>query len=294
MDNPFRGIALILGATLLFSLSDAMAKYLGQHLPVIEISWIRYAVFVVMALALVRRTGLAWWRVRSPALQVFRGVTLVGSAVLFIFALRFLPLADAAAVGFISPMLITMLSVPVLGEVVGIRRWAATVVGFIGVLVVVQPGTGAFQPAALLVVGSSLCWAFASVITRKMAGGDNAAITILWSSTVGLVLLSLLLPFEFVVPSLPILLLAVLLGVVASAGQYLLVLAYRHAEAALLAPFSYSQLIWAVTLGYVVFSALPDRWTVIGAGIIVASGIYTVHRERVRARERGITAQPRA
>jgi drug/metabolite transporter (DMT)-like permease len=286
MDNPFRGIALILCATLLFSLSDAMAKFLGQHLPVVEISWIRYLIFVVIAVALARRNGARMLRPRMPGLQIFRGVTLVGSAVLFILALRFLPLADAAAVGFASPLLITLLSVPMLGEVVGIRRWAATVVGFIGVLVVVQPGTGAFQPAALIVVGSSLCWAFASIATRKMAGADDAATTLLWSSAVGLVLLSVMLPFEFVIPTPRILALALVLGVVASTGQYLMVLAYRYAGAALLAPFSYIQLIWAVVLGYLVFGALPDRWTIIGAAIIVASGIYTVHRERVRARER--------
>ncbi|MCW3475056.1 DMT family transporter [Limobrevibacterium gyesilva] len=286
MDNPLRGIALILGATMLFSLSDAMAKYLGQHLPVIEIAWIRYVIFVIFAAGLIAPSGLRRLRVRSQTLQLMRGLTLVGSAVFFIFGLRYLPLADAASVGFVSPLLITMLSVPMLREVVGIRRWAAIVVGFLGVLIVVRPGTGAFQPAAFLVVTSSLCWAIASILTRKMAGADDAATTLLWSAVSGLVVLTILLPFDFVMPSAWLLAVALVLGIVASAGQYLMVLAYRYAGASLLAPFSYVQLIWAVALGYLVFGSLPDQWTLLGAGIIVGSGIYTVHRERIRARER--------
>jgi drug/metabolite transporter (DMT)-like permease len=295
MDNPFRGIALLLGATMFFSVSDSIAKLLGQSLPAIEITWIRYVIFLVMAAMLVAPRGgrgsrmvaaMQRLRVRSLRLQLARGVGLVLSAVLFIEALKFLPLADAAAVGFVSPLLITALSVPILHEVVGLRRWIAIVVGLAGVLVIVQPGTGAFQPAALLVVGSSAAWALASVLTRKMAATDDAATTLLYSAMVGLAALSVLLPFDYVLPDLRQLLLCLALGIIASTGQYLMVLAYRYAGASLLAPFSYIQLLWATGLGWLIFDALPDRWTLLGAAIIVASGLYTVHRERVRAREK--------
>lgn len=295
MDNPFRGIALLIGATMFFSVSDSIAKLLGQSLPAIEITWIRYVVFVVMAALLVIPRGgngnrmvvmVKRLRVRSLWLQLARGVSLVLSAVLFIEGLKFLPLADAASVGFVSPLLITALSVPMLGEVVGIRRWLAILVGLGGVLVIVQPGTGAFQPAALLVVASSTAWALASVLTRKMASTDDAATTLLYSAVVGLVLLTVLLPFDYVWPDGWQVLLCLALGIIASTGQYLMVLAYRYAGASLMAPFSYVQLIWATALGWLVFNALPDRWTLLGAAIIVASGLYTVHRERVRARAR--------
>lgn len=284
MDNPIRGIALLVSATVFFSLSDTIAKLLGESLPVVEIGWIRYLTFVVMAASLASRGGLRRLRVRSPAMQVVRGIGLVASALFFIAALKFMPLGDAASVGFVSPLFITALSVPVLGEVVGIRRWMAILVGLAGVLVIVRPGTGAFQPAALLVLASSGSWALATVLTRKMAGTDDAATTLLYSACTGAVLLSLALPFAFVTPSATELGLALLLGIIASTGQYLMVLAYRHAGASLLAPFSYIQLIWSVSLSWLVFAALPDRYTMMGAAIIVASGLYTVHRERVRAR----------
>lgn len=299
MDNPFRGIALLLGATMFFSVSDSLAKLLGQSLPAIEITWIRYVIFVVMALILVtphggrgNRMAIAMRRlkVRSLGLQIARGVGLVLSALLYIEALKFLPMADAAAVGFVSPLLITALSVPMLHEVVGIRRWIAILVGLAGVLVIVQPGTGAFQPAAALVVGSSSAWALASVLTRKMAATDDAATTLLYSAAVGLVLLSVLLPFDYVAPEWWQWGLCLALGIIASTGQYLMVLAYRHAGASLLAPFSYVQLLWATALGWLIFDALPDQWTLLGAAIIVASGLYTVHRERVRARQKVATA----
>jgi drug/metabolite transporter (DMT)-like permease len=289
MDNPTRGIALILGATLLFSISDVMAKVLGAHVPVIEIGWIRYCVFALLIVGGSFRQGGRWQKrlrlkVASPAMQVVRGVMLVASMLLFILALRFMPIADAAAVGFVSPLLITLLSIPLLGEVVGLRRWTAIVIGFIGVLIIIRPGTGAFQPAALLVVGSSLAWAFASVMTRKMSATENPSATLLWSAFVGLGLLSMMVPFVFVPLAPWQFALNLALGSVATGGQYLMVRAYQYAGASLLAPFSYIQILWATIAGYLVFGALPDRMTLVGAAIITASGLYTIHRERVRAR----------
>ena len=193
---------------------------------------------------------------------------------------------DAAAVGFVSPLLITALSVPMLGEVVGLRRWSAIGVGFIGVLIVIRPGTGTFQPAAFLVLGSSLAWAVATILTRKIAGREDASATMLWAGMVGLLALSLAVPFVCVVPSVMDVVLNVALGAVATVGQYWMILAYRHASASVLAPFSYIQLIWSAGSGYLVFGTLPDGMTLLGASVIAASGLYTIHRERVRARER--------
>ncbi len=285
-----RGVLLLLSATLCFSITDVMAKILGNHIPVIEIGWLRYVTFLVAVLLVNLRQGRMRVRVKYPGVQVLRGVMMVASMLLFIVALRYLPLADAASVGFVSPLLITALSVPMLGEVVGVRRWIAIVVGFAGVLIVIRPGTGAFQPAAFLVLGSSLAWAFASIFTRRVAGREDTSATMLWTGVIGFVLLSAAVPFNFVMPSLPLLALNIALGTLATVGQYWMIQAYRYAAASLLAPFSYIQLIWSTTAGYLVFDSLPDAQTLVGAAVIIASGLYTIHRERVRARLRAAAA----
>ncbi len=287
MERPLRAIGLMLLACFLFSVSDAISKLLGETMPPVEIGFFRYVVFVAMAAGMAWQAGVNPWQVQDPVRQVVRGLALVGSGLFFIVALRHLPLADAAAVGFISPLLITALSVPMLGERVGFRRWAAVVVGLIGVLLVVRPGTGAFKPEALWVLASSSTWAVASVLSRQMAGRDHPATTILWSAVVGLILLTVLLPFQWAVPTGYELLLCFGLGVFASTGQILMLQSYRFAGASTLAPFIYVQLAWSTSLGWLIWGTLPDQWTWLGTAVIVASGIYTVHRERVRARERG-------
>jgi drug/metabolite transporter (DMT)-like permease len=204
--------------------------------------------------------------------------------VLFVFGIRQMTMAQATTISFLSPLLITVLSIPLLGEVVGIRRWAAVLAGMLGMLIVVRPGTGGFQPAALFGVASSFCWAIALIITRKMATIDPPQTTILWSAAIGAGVLTLLLPFGFAWPTWPQFWLMLMLSVLASGGQWMVVVAHQHAAASLLAPFSYTQLIWVSIAGYLVFANVPDRWTLLGAAIIVASGLYTAHRERVRMR----------
>jgi drug/metabolite transporter (DMT)-like permease len=295
MDRPLRGIALFVVATVLFSLSDATAKYLTGALPPIEIAWVRYCVFVLLTASPLVRTGRAGARARRPLLQILRGLGVVGSAVLFIASLASLPMAEATTVGFASPLLITVLAIPVLGERVGLSGWIAVCAGFIGVLIVARPGSSEFHPAVLLVLLSSLCWSMAMLITRRMATTERASATLLWSACTGLVTLSLMLPFVFRVPDLRSVGLALVIGLVASSGQWLTVLAYRQATASLLAPLSYAQLIWSSALGYFVFGAAPDRWTLVGAAIIAASGFYTVHHARMqmRAREADATLDAR-
>jgi drug/metabolite transporter (DMT)-like permease len=192
-------------------------------------------------------------------------------------------MAQATTISFLSPLLITVLAIPLLGEVVGIRRWAAVLAGMLGMLIVVRPGTGGFQPAALFGVASSFCWATALIVTRKMAAIDPPQTTLLWSSAVGVIVLSALLPFDAAWPTTQQFILAVMLGILSSIGQWLVVLAYRNAPASLLAPFTYTQLLWVSVAGYLVFGTLPDHWTLVGATIFIASGLYTAHRERVRA-----------
>ncbi len=286
-DDPLRAIGLAIAATLLFGSSDTIAKYLSGSLPITEFIWIRYVLFVGMAAVLARHRLQAAMRPNNRSLQIVRGLCVVASSILFVHGVRGMSIAQATTISFLSPMLITLLSIPLLGEVVGIRRWAAVGAGMIGMLVVVRPGLGAYQPAALFGVASSSCWAMALIITRGISNSDTAQTTVLWSAAIGAVVLTLMLPFEAVWPTPWQFGLSLVLGVLASGGQWLVILAHRHAPASVLAPFFYSQLLWVTGLGFVVFHNLPDQWTLAGAGIIVASGIYTAHRERVRRRSNG-------
>ena len=281
-DNFLRGGALMLGATVLFSASDTMAKYITQSVPAIELATIRYAVFVAMASSALLRRRRTSLRSRRPTLQIIRGVGVVGSAVAFIFSLGTLPISEATALNFITPLLITVLAIPVLGEVVRPQGWAAVLIGFAGMLVVVRPGLGGFHPAAFLVVLSSLCWCMAMLVTRRLVGVDRSSVTLMWTAATGFVLLLCAVPFFLAPLTLPQAGICMAVGVVASTGQWLAVLAYRYARATVLAPLTYAQLIWSSLFGLMVFGTVPDRWTLIGALIIAASGLYVVHLERVR------------
>jgi drug/metabolite transporter (DMT)-like permease len=282
-DRPMRGILLIIASTICNATSDVMAKFLTTSLPVVEIAWIRFLCFAVIAVGMVLFTmGRNGLKASRPGLQVLRGVSIVVSSVFFIASLSFIPVAEATATAFIAPIFVTALSIPFLGEVVGRRRWTAAFVGLIGVLIVVRPGTAAFHPGALLTILSALCWACTLVVTRKMSGRDHATTTLVWSALVGFGLLSLAIPFYWVPPGPFELLIGILIGVVATAGQWLVILGFRFADASVLAPFSYAQLIWVTGLGYVIFGAIPDQWTFVGAAIIIASGLYTANRERIR------------
>ena len=281
-DNYVRGGAFMLAATVFFSLSDTMAKYITQTVPAVELATIRYAVFVAMAGAPLLRARGASIRSRRPALQILRGVGTVGSAIAFILSLHYLPIAEATALNFITPLIITVLAIPVLGEVVRPQGWIAVLIGFAGMLVVVRPGSHGLHPAALLVLLSSLCWCTAMLVTRRMVGFDRADVTLMWTAMTGFVLLLCALPFFLAPLSLWQAMFCLLIGVIATCGQWFSLLAYRAARATMLAPLSYAQLLWSSAFGYVAFHSVPDRWTLGGALIIGLSGTYVVHLERVR------------
>ncbi len=283
VDKPLRGILLVLASTVFLASSDTMAKYLAVRLHAVEIGWLRYFVFIlIMCPAVLATSPRNALRSVRPDLQVLRGLTLVSSSMLFVSALRYLPIAEATTTSFVSPIFVTAFSILFLGETVGMRRWLATITGLIGVMIVVRPGTNAFQPAALLAIFSALCWACSLVTTRKITGRDTAVTTMTYSAITGFVLLSMSLPFFWIVPTVQEIAIGVCIGIAATSGHWLVVLAYRYGDASVLAPFSYSQLIWATIFGYAVFGDVPDAWTFVGAAVIIASGLYIAHRERVR------------
>jgi drug/metabolite transporter (DMT)-like permease len=263
--------------------SDVTAKYLSATLPSIEIAWIRFLVFaLIMVPAMVPGTAIYALRSTRPGFQLLRGAALLGSSLFFITGLRYLPIAEASATGFVSPVFVTALSIVFLSEKVGVRRWLATAAGLLGVLIILRPGTSAFHPAAFFPLVSALCWAATLIMTRVMSGKEHAVTTMTYSSIAGVFVLTAMVPFAWVTPSWHDILFGILIGVASTAGQWIVVLAFRYADASVLAPFSYSQLVWVTALGFVIFGEVPDIWTVVGAAFIVASGLYTAHRERVR------------
>jgi len=282
-DRPFKGIALILLSTTFLGVSDVTAKYLSASLPSIEIAWLRFLVFaLIMVPAMVPGSPLFAMRTSRVGLQLMRGAALLGSSLFFITGLRYLPIAEASATGFVAPLFVTALSIVFLSEKVGVRRWLATATGLLGVLIILRPGTGAFHAAAFFPLVSALAWAATLIMTRMMSGREHAITIMTYSSIAGVAILSVLVPFVWVVPSWQAIMFGVLIGVASTAGQWIVVLAFRYADASLLAPFSYTQLVWVSTLGFLIFGEVPDVWTVVGAAFIVASGLYTAHRERVR------------
>ncbi|HET7715749.1 MAG TPA: DMT family transporter [Bauldia sp.] len=278
-----RGIALMCLAMLLFSVLDTAAKYVSQYMPSLEVVWARYAVSLAFAVAVLRPwANLADYTVRRPFIQALRGLFLLGSTILNFLALRYLQLAETAAIAFAAPFFIVGLAGPVLGEWAGPRRWAAAVIGFVGVIIVVQPGPDTFQPAALLSLGAACCYAGYNLTTRLLATTESPAGMLIYPAALATALLTPPLPFVGTLP--PDWLVGALMlltGAAGGLGHWFLIVAHRRAPASLLAPFQYTQILWMPVFGFLVFSDVPTRNTLIGAAIIVASGLYILYRERV-------------
>ncbi|MGQ0663550.1 MAG: DMT family transporter [Pseudomonadota bacterium] len=286
-SSAARGTLLFLATILLFGGLDTLGKHLTQDYHVVQISWGRYVFNVAFVLMLMPHHGFVRpFASARPWLQLVRATLLTVTTVLFFTAVSYLPLAETTAIGFVAPLVITALAAVVLKERVGPRRWAAVVAGFLGVLAIVRPGAGIVHWAASIAVAMAVCNAGYHLATRMLAGVDTTATTFYYTSVVGAVLLSLAVPFFWTpLDALGWLQLASL-GVLAGLAHYLLILAYTHATASTLAPYSYLQLVWVTVLGYVVFGDFPDAWTMVGAAIVTASGIYVFVRE-ARLRRQG-------
>ena len=277
------GIALMCGAVGAFSCLDTTAKYLGRHIDIMQVVWARYTFALLLALIIsnpLNRPGLL--RTARPALQIVRAVILLASTMLNFFALKYLRLDQVLAITFSTPFVVAALSGPTLGEWVGPRRWTAIGVGFIGVLVVTRPGFGIVHPAAILAVLATLAYAAYFLTTRLLSRTDSNETTLFYSNFVGAALMLPVVPFFWKPPELWQFALMILAGALASFGHYMLIAAHRHAPASLLSSFIYSQLVWVIALGYAVFGDVPDGYTLAGASIVIASGLYVFHRERIR------------
>ena len=281
--NPnAKGILWQIIGMLFFGSMDAVSKHLTSSLPVIEILWVRYLFFALFGFLLaVHYSGLRGLRTSIPFLQIARGLALVFEIVLFTYAFRYLPLADAHVMAASVPLIVLALAVPILKERVGHRRWFAVVLGFLGVLIILRPGFGNWQPILFLPLLGAFGFAVYLVLTRMAAKFDTIGTSAFYTGVVGLSVLSIFLPLEWKTPTIEEwgwLLLASVLGL---CGHISVIKALSMAEASVLQPFFYVVLVWATFLGFIIFDDIPDFITIIGACIIVGSGLYAWYRERV-------------
>ncbi|MSQ49582.1 MAG: DMT family transporter [Betaproteobacteria bacterium] len=283
LTPALRGTLLVVVAVGIFAVMDTIAKYLARSYPVPGVIWARYAANLLILLAfLAARGDLKRLRTARPGLQLMRGLLLAGASLLYFTSLTVLPLAEAAAIGFVMPLFLALLAVPMLGERMDGARLAAVLVGLLGALVIVRPGATLFTPYALLPVGMALCNALYQILTRQVAGLEHPLTSLAWGAIVGTVLFSFALPFGWVTPTDPWhWVLLGIIGLLASVGHFILIKAYDYASATGLAPFFYTQLVWVMLLGWLVFDDFPDGWSLLGMGIIVAAGIYLVGRQRL-------------
>jgi len=289
-SSVLRGIVLIVLACVCFAALDAIAKWLSQGYPLTQILWIRYTVGALIAIAYaLPALGRDLLRTRHPWLQASRGALLLVCTYTNFVALHYLPLALVLAVNFTAPLMICALSVPLLKEKVGWRRWTAICVGFAGVLVIVRPGFGEVHWAILLALASALFGALYDIVTRQVAKHDDTRVSLVWVSAVGALIATPGLSLGWTAPAGWDWALFLGIGTAGAVGHFLLIAAFKQAPVSTLAPFSYTQMVWAALIGYLVFGNLPDAMTFLGAAIIMASGIYLIHRERQLGR--GIAAE---
>jgi len=269
----------MLCAMFLFAAGDTLAKFLTSSFHPVQIIWFRQLGLLIGVLFLLGFRGFSILQTNRRGLQVTRGVLAIGSSILFVFAIGYVPLVDAVAASFVAPFFLTIAGAIVLKEKVGIRRWSAVVVGFLGALIVIRPGMGVVHPAAMLVVIAAALFASRQVIGRLLADTDKTVTTIAYTAITGSAVISIPLVLYWRWPeSITQWLMLFAMALVASLGEILIIKALEVAEAMVVAPIHYTLIIWGTIYGYLVFNQLPDSWTLLGTMIIVLAGLYTLRR----------------
>ena len=270
-----KAILINLSAWMIVPIMDALAKYLSWSLPVLQITWGRYFFTVVFTLSFMLiffRKNLLWSK--NPKLQLIRGIILLLANILFFYSISVISLAKALTLAFIHPLIVTALSPVFLNEKVGIKRWIAVLMGFIGALIVIRPGFLEFNLASLAALGTGVFYGFYLMITRKLSDTDNPLLTLLFTGVVGCVIMTSVMPVIWVSPTPNQWLMLACIGLVASVAHGFIIVSYKYADASKLAPLGYSEIITNIMLGYYIFSDFPDLLTFIGLFIIMISGIY--------------------
>ena len=281
--NAMRGVLLILCAVFMFSAMDTLAKHVLRSYPMSGLMWARYMVHAaVMALLLGPRMGTRLVRTTRPGLQLLRGLLLVMSTVFFYFALRYMPLAEAAAISFVGPVLTALLSGPMLGDRVTRRQWFAVTLGFAGVLIIMRPGGGVLSLPAVFPLATAILFSIYQIVTRKLAGREHPYTTLFYTALVGTAMTSFVAPLYWVTPTLVQVFLMVCIGLLGGFGHLLLIRAMEHASPSTLAPFIYSQLVWSTLLAYLAFGDFPGKVTLVGMLVVVAAGLMAVNWGQMR------------
>ena len=260
---------------------DTIAKYLSSELSFFQITWARYFFTVLFTLPFMFfffRKNLTWST--QPKLQIFRGLTLLFANILFFYSISIISMAKALTLAFVAPLITTALSPIFLAEKVGVRRWSAVIIGFVGSLIVIQPGFIEFNLASISALGTGFFYGIYLVITRKLHSSDSPLLTLLLTGVVGAVLASFFVPVVWINPTFNQWSLLALMGIFACLGHLFLILSLKYADASKLAPFGYFEIVTNVILGYYFFGDFPHYWTWVGLAIIVCSGIYISLRER--------------
>ncbi len=287
-QNILRGILFMCAASSIFSIMNAMVKHLSVELPTAEIVWMRnlsHLVFVVLLLGPVM--GRRLFVSRRPGSQIVRSCFLLGSNIFYFTAMATVPLAEASAISFVSPFLVAIAAAFILGERVGIAHWVAIGVGFLGAMIIIQPGSGHLPWQAVFVLGSSCCYSVYQVMTRGVAGDDTPETSVFYASLVGSVLTSLAVPFFWQTPSGWLTWVKLCsLGIFGGLGHYCVARALMWGPAPVISPFQYVQLVAASLFGYFIFGDIPSIWTYVGAVVIIGSGVSIALRARREEREK--------
>ena len=277
-----RAVILNLTAWIVLPIMDGFAKFLSTDLPVLQITWARYffTVFFVLPIMLFFfKKNLV--RTKNPKLQFLRGLILLTANICFFYSISVISLAKALTLAFIAPLIVTAFSPFFLNEKVGVKRWTAVIIGFIGSLVVIRPGFLEINLASLSALGTGVLYGFYLIITRKLSSSDNPLLTLLLTGVVGAIIISTIVPFVWVKPSLDQWFIMATIGIFACIGHLLLILSLKYADASKLAPLSYFEIVTNIIIGYYFFNDFPDNWTFLGLFIIVLSGIYISRRESI-------------
>lgn len=251
----------------------ATGKYLLTRYPLVQVVWGRYIFHLILALIILAPQLVRIIRSGNLKLQLLRSGFMLGSTTFYFAGVQFLPLTEANAINFLTPVLVVILAQPILGEPVGLQRWIGVAVGFAGAMIIIRPGSGLMDVAAGILILSALCNACYQLSTRRLGAIDDPLTTLLYTALVGSIVASFAVPFVWEPMDGEGWALMALIGAFALVGHFALIKAYRMAPAPTIAPFSYSILLWSVAFGFILFDQLPDLWTVLGAGIIVISGV---------------------
>ena len=280
LKTQLGGIGFMLAMTMCFSTLDASAKFVTNELSLWMVMWGRYLFhFLLIAVFFLRGTPGKIIKTQNLKMQILRSFMIFSAGITFWAGLMYLPLADCTVMAFISPLLVTVLAVLFLGESFGSHRWKVVILGLVGVLIVIRPGMGIVSWAMVLPLMAAAFYATLQITTRVLGQQDTALTTLFYTSICGVVFSSVMVVFFWQSPTLYQWLMLVWLGLIGASGHFFMIKAFERAPASLLAPFDYTTLVWATLLGYFIFGDLPDGWTILGAVIIVFSGIYLLRKE---------------